>query len=451
MNITIENKDILQWADEYTGLPFHAIICDPPYELGFMGKKWDSSGVAFQKETWASISRHLHPGGFGMAFASTRGFHRMAVAIEDAGLTIHPVIMAYGFGSGFPKATRIDRKVDKDLGLEQEVIEVEDRYNVPSGIVDAGRNKRVRIQRKITRATSEKAKQWEGHRYGLQALKPALEPVIVFQKSYDGKPVDSIVKTGAGAINVDGGRVGTEARWNKSAGNKNLDNRYTVTPISKHSEVEGRECIGRWPANLILTYPEDRKDEVVGAFPGNVRGAVPGTQKKQGQSGSTGGVTYSSDKFGYQKISGFKEEVGSAARFFYNAVHEQIDEADPLYYTAKPSRRERDAGTEGSEQIKQCMTPRAAGQTVLEIMRGNIHPTVKPINLIKYLTTLLLPPVEYAPRRIMVPFAGSGSEMIGAMLAGWEDVVGIERESEYVEIARKRIEHWKSKEESMLF
>lgn len=441
MNITIENKDILQWADEYTGLPFHAIICDPPYELGFMGKKWDSSGVAFQKETWASIARHLHPGGFGMAFASTRGFHRMAVAIEDAGLTIHPVIMAYGFGSGFPKATRIDRKVDKDLGLEQEVIAVEDRYNEPSGIVDAGRNKRVRIQRKITRATSEKAKQWQGHRYGLQALKPALEPVIVFQKPYNGKPVDSIVRTGAGALNIDDGRIGmmTQDEVNRSGMSVRAEG-WGLQPQS----WQGKDPSGRWPANLILTYPADRKDEVREVFP--EAGGGYGTENRadgQGRYGKFSGTTKG-------KVVGYGDS-GSAARFFYNAVHEQIDEADPLYYTAKPSRRERDAGTEGFEQIKQCMTPRAAGQTVLEIMRGNIHPTVKPINLIKYLTTLLLPPVEYAPRRIMVPFAGSGSEMIGAMLAGWEDVVGIERESEYAEIARKRIAHWKSKNESKLF
>lgn len=373
MNVKIEHQDILDWADKYNGPPFHALICDPPYELGFMGKKWDNSGIAFNSNTWASIARHLHPGGFGMAFASTRGFHRMAVAIEDAGLIIHPVIMAWGFGSGFPKATRIKDK-----------------------------------------------KEWEGHRYGLQALKPSLEPIVVFQKPYSGKPVESITRTGAGAWNIDGGRVGTR---DTEAGT------------------------GRWPANLILSYPEERKDEVVGVFP-------------EQRSGGKAGAIYSNENDGIftprgQQSSDFYGSSGSAARFFFNAVHEQIDEADPLFYCAKASRRERDAGLSDlplRQKVFNGKSDHSAGMAEGSVEGKfttqpgrNIHPTVKPVNLIKYLSTLLLPPIEYAPRRIMIPFAGSGSEVVGAMLAGWEEIVGIEREEEYVDIAQRRVEFWGQK------
>lgn len=72
----------------------------------------------------------------------------------------------------------------------------------------------------------------------------------------------------------------------------------------------------------------------------------------------------------------------------------------------------------------------------------NIHPTVKSVKLTQYLATLLLPPPEYAPRRILIPFSGVGSECLGAALAGWEDVVGVEAEAEYVEMARARAAHW---------
>lgn len=119
---------------------------------------------------------------------------------------------------------------------------------------------------------------------------------------------------------------------------------------------------------------------------------------------------------------------GNASRFFFNAgwsyeVAEQLAAADPVRYVAKASRRERDGGLHGH-----CS-----------------HPTVKPITLAKWLATLLLPPVQYAPRRLLVPFAGVGSEMIGAMLAGWEEVLGVEMMPEYVDIARARIAHWQAR------
>ena len=142
---------VLRWARGYSGPPFHALLCDPPYELGFMGKDWDASGVAFRPETWAAFARVLYPGAFLMAFASSRGWHRLACAIEDAGFRIHPSIFGWCFGSGFPKATRI--------------------VDAASGRVSGDPGTRP-----------EAASTWAGHRYGLQALKPALEPIIVAQK-----------------------------------------------------------------------------------------------------------------------------------------------------------------------------------------------------------------------------------------------------------------------------
>ena len=142
--------DVKSFSRHYRGEKFHAMLCDPPYELGFMGRDWDKTGIVFDPATWAGLAEHLHPGGFGMAFASSRSWHRLACAIEDAGLRIHPSIFGWSFGSGFPKATRVK-------GSEA----------------------------------------FEGHRYGLQALKPALEPVIVFQKKYDA-PFPSTLDAMAG-------------------------------------------------------------------------------------------------------------------------------------------------------------------------------------------------------------------------------------------------------------
>ncbi|HUW11898.1 MAG TPA: hypothetical protein VM537_19380, partial [Anaerolineae bacterium] len=110
----IDYADVLEWE----GDQFHAMLCDPPYELGFMGKRWDGTGIAFQSETWAHLAQFLLPGAFGMAFSGSRTWHRLAVAIEDAGLIIHPSIFGWAYGSGFPKATRIDTQVDKRKGYK---------------------------------------------------------------------------------------------------------------------------------------------------------------------------------------------------------------------------------------------------------------------------------------------------------------------------------------------
>ena len=156
------------------------------------------SGIAFRYETWEALAKHLHPGAFGMAFASARGWHRLAVAIEDSGMQIHPSIFGYSYGSGFPKASRIDSQCQKRRG-----------------VVKCQNGKCISNDAMVNLPYAERwywyghEKATEGHRYGLQALKPALEPIIVFQKPYEGKPVECITETGAGALWGDGGRVGT--------------------------------------------------------------------------------------------------------------------------------------------------------------------------------------------------------------------------------------------------
>src|SRR3990167_666391 len=183
--------DVLSFARHYKGPRFHALFCDPPYEMKFMGKKWDNSGISFRKETWEAFSKLLTPGAFLIAFASARGWHRQAVAMEDASLVMHPSVFCLGFsyGSGFPKATRIDSQIDRHAGVEREGVEVEYRsaFN-SSGTNQAFEGETHSRPVKFTKPSTPLAQAWEGHRYGLQALKPALEPILVFQKPYEGKP-----------------------------------------------------------------------------------------------------------------------------------------------------------------------------------------------------------------------------------------------------------------------
>jgi len=108
----INHANIKEWAANYKGELFDGILCDPPYELGFMGKSWDSSGIAFDVEMWADLLRILKPGGHLLAFSGSRTYHRMACAIEDAGFEIRNMYL-YLYGSGFPKSLNVGKATTK--------------------------------------------------------------------------------------------------------------------------------------------------------------------------------------------------------------------------------------------------------------------------------------------------------------------------------------------------
>ena len=221
-----------------------SIVTDPPYGLSFMGKKWDYDvpSVAI----WEQCLRVLKPGGHLLAFAGTRTQHRMACRIEDAGFEIRDMI-AWVYGSGFPKSLDVSKAIDKAAGVEREVVANQHRAATGRGHQGEG-GYAYGETFNITAPATDAARQWQG--WGT-ALKPALEPITVARKPLEGTVAETVLQHGTGAINVDGCRVGTEIRLNQSAGNKNLEHRTTVTPISSHNETDGRECIGRWPANII--------------------------------------------------------------------------------------------------------------------------------------------------------------------------------------------------------
>lgn len=409
--LRIEQADVLEWVKQYKGEPFHALLCDPPYELGFMGKRWDSSGIAFRSETWASFKDILYPGAIGMAFSSSRTWHRMAVAIEDAGFVIHPSIFLWTYASGFPKATRIDSQVDKEAGVEQAVVGEDRKFGkstTEDGSFIYGDYHPVFP---IKRAVTPLAIAWEGHRYGLQVLKPAAEPIIVFQKPYKGKPLRNITESGAGAFNIRGAAIGDRVVSTSGRSDaKHEDSQSLGTNWS--GVVDESERVGLWPANFATVHHPDCGNRCVEGCP--VR------------------------------------ELGENAEFFFSAdwMEEKLEQV--CLYTPKTSQRERDAGLDDfdSQLKRNALTThngtgdfRGVDRKPLAEVK-NYHPTVKPIKLAKWLSTLLLPPDAYAPRRLFNPFCGSGSELIGGMLAGWEEVVGVEMNPEYVSIAKARASWW---------
>ena len=381
-----------------------SIVTDPPYELGFMGKKWDATGVAFNVDVWREAYRVLKPGGHLLAFSGSRTYHRMAVAIEDAGFEIRDQIM-WVYGSGFPKSMAIDKQLDKQLGVEREVVgrnpNSRENSTKDNTLFESGTVGKTDY---ITKPSSEEAKKWEG--WGT-ALKPAHEPIVLARKPLEGTVVNNILKHGVGGINIDDSRVpGEEIPINKlemwSGFGEKVKPEYEQEMNNK----------GRFPANLI----HDGSEEVTELFPRAKGGAYPA---KRGKAVST---TFAS---GQETEGGFRAmgDDGSAARFFY---------------CAKANKRDRNDGLDGFE-VKRPDTRTKTGMGTFDekgvAAQSNHHPTVKPIALMQYLVRLITPPTGI----VLDPFMGSGSTGKACMYEGF-GFIGIDQSEEYVKISQARID-----------
>jgi site-specific DNA-methyltransferase (adenine-specific) len=374
---------------------------------GFMGMKWDRDVPSV--EVWRECLRVLKPGGHLLAFAGTRTQHRMACRIEDAGFEIRDMI-AWVYGSGFPKSLDVSKAIDKAAGAEREVLGP-GRWNHVKGCNDLQSDCLIRPggQHEETAPATPEAQQWAG--WGT-ALKPALEPITVARKPLAGTVAANVLEHGTGALNVDGCRVGDEVTTSILHG-KSSD----AFGIGQKRPTFGTKenPPGRWPANLI----HDGSEEVLTAFPVTTSGSWSGQKTGRG-SANSGDWGKKDREFHWQGDS------GSAARFFY---------------CAKASKADRDEGLDGLEARRTTFadgtglknngdgTPRNQQPS-----NRNHHPTVKPTDLMRYLCRLVTPPGGV----VLDPFMGSGSTGKAAMLEGFR-FIGIEREAEYVEIAKARI------------
>ncbi len=395
----IYTSDCLEVIKTIPDASVDAVVTDPPYGLAFMGKRWDYDVPSV--EVWAECLRVLKPGGHLLAFAGTRTQHRMAVRIEDAGFEIRDMI-AWVYGSGFPKSLDVSKAIDKAAGAEREVVGSklgQPGYSLTDGKGGLygggfGANGTGEGECRITAPATDAARQWSG--WGT-ALKPAMEPITVARKPLIGTVAENVLTHGTGAINVDACKVGTEIRYNPPAGNTGGGNSLNLSAVGMPQGVAGRNTTGRWPANLI----HDGSDEVVNSFPEPQW--IPSDDTDPGH------------------------WHAPAARFFY---------------CAKASKADRDEGCEGMEARNNMRVngPRESEEAKHATKRSNNHPTVKPTDLMRYLCRLVTPPNGI----VLDPFMGSGSTGKAAILEGF-NFIGIEREAEYVKIAQARISAVQSK------
>jgi hypothetical protein len=264
----------------------------------------------------------------------------MAVRIEDAGFEIRDMI-AWVYGSGFPKSLDVSKAIDKAAGAEREVVGVREDFaaRAPKNNFDQfsainpserGINSQAFSAKmgQITAPATPEAQQWQG--WGT-ALKPALEPITVARKPLGEKTVAAnVLAHGTGAINVDGGRVGAET-WTRKGGEYSTPYGSSTTwNISKTPDIN-RTATGRWPANLI----HDGSDEVVGLFPQTSSGLLARHHRVSGSGGASGFLGESMKRDSFDKDYG--NDSGTAARFFY---------------CAKCSKKDRNEGLDSSRTVK---------------------------------------------------------------------------------------------------
>jgi len=386
------NADCIAAMKEMPDNSVDSIVTDPPYELGFMGKSWDASGIAFNIEVWQEALRVLKPGGHLIAFSGSRTYHRMAVAIEDAGFQIRDQIM-WVYGSGFPKSLNISKAIDKAAGAEREVIGKGADYGHQDD-KDIDQQYGFKADYDITAPATAEAKQWQG--WGT-ALKPAHEPMVLARKPIEGTVANNVLTYGVGGLNIDATRVGSEVITTMGGRTSSIvGDERTGKALGMYGESEplNVQHTGRFPANFI----HDGSDEVVALFPDS-KGMQ--TQRSGKNIKVYTGNSLLPSKTEFPEIRLGHNDSGSAARFFY---------------CAKASKRDRNEGA------------------------TNNHPTVKPTDLMRYLCRLITPPAGI----VLDPFMGSGSTGKAAILEGF-DFIGIDQSTEYVEIAKARIE-WAAKE-----
>lgn len=418
---------------------FDACVTDGPYGIGFMGKEWDSfapgreaarivenrakdsdnpnlkgrkrgpasspSAVEYDRSLagqrgfqdfcadWGrEVLRVLKPGAHLISCGAPRSYHRMAAGLEDAGFEVRDCF-AWLFGQGFPKS-----------------------LNLPGGLGTA--------------------------------LKPAYEPIILARKPLRGTVAGNMTQFGTGALNIEACRVGTSkdvpASESRSDGSSGIYGQGIGPGSGKGSGFDAD--VGRWPPNVLLTHSPGCDGECLPDCPvlalDQQSGPAGGSGQASGPTfagGGSGPADFNTRGLNRTEPAPFYGDSGGASRFYPVFSWDPVVDV-PFLYCPKPSRAERDAGCEHlvGRQRDESRDPEAPGANNPRNrggqLRGNFHPTVKPIALMRWLLKLVVPPGG----RVVEPFLGSGTTACAAVDLGI-DLTGIEREAPYLQIARARI------------
>lgn len=404
----IINGDSLEELKALPDCSVDSIVTDPPYGLGntssanvaeclrawaagetwqpkgagFMGKSWDA--WVPPPDLWREVLRVLKHGGHALVFAGSRTQDLMSISLRLAGFEVRDCLM-WLYGSGFPKSHNISLAIDKAAGAEREVIGHQKMTGTARKTADGKAHGCAKAGLSVDRVettielTAPATEAAKQWQGWGTALKPAYEPIILARKPPQGSIANNTLLHGVGGLNIDGCRVETDDE--PTINTKYIPNdKNKIYGQGMGGGVWNKHTQGRWPANILL-------DEIA------------------------------------------LKAMGSTGRY---------------YFCAKASKAEREAGLEGFKgQVLNTLNGGTDGSLpkFATEERKNIHPTVKPLALMRYLCRLITPP----DGTVLEPFAGSGTTLIAAHLEGFK-FIGIERQAEYVEIIKARLDHWQGRD-----
>lgn len=436
-----DSKDLAEVLPENS---VDSMVSDPPAGISFMGQEWDEDKggrdewIAWLAELLRPALRALKPGGHALVWAIPRTSHWTAMALELAGFEIRDV-HHHIFGTGFPKSLNISKAVDKHLGAER-VVTGHYESQLPGGNTfaqdawsQAARENPT--ERRDQPATTTAA--WEG--YGT-ALKPAVEHWILARKPLIGTYAENILAHRTGALNIDGCRIeydeaGPPAAVYSGAKGEGSGQVYGASGKYESNVSE----LGRWPAHLSLGHAPT-------CFPGSCVLGCP-VRLLDEQSGTTKSSKAKTSKLrkdkdniafghglGNMTPSNTYSDKGGASRFFYIAKAPRAEKDAGLDHLEPKRGGEATGRAEGSAGTK---NPRAgAGRTG---GARNFHPTVKSVELMRWLLRLVTPPGGI----VLDVFAGSGTTGVAAIAEGLS-FVGVEKggdAGEYLPIVEGRLRH----------
>jgi DNA modification methylase len=459
----IECKDSLEWLQAQGDLTADIIFADIPYNMGakviikengkpdysvkseFMNK-WNCLGGEYWELWFKEAYRVLKHGGRCLLFSIDRQSFLFRYYACLSGLEATQNLYWY-FISNFPKSSDLSKMIDRSLGAEREVVGEKERqskfnnpdnsgqkYGFDNGIIN------------ITKSNTELGKKYEGIRYSISPLKQTLEEIMVFNKpTKTGSVLHDVIAYENGdntiavnAWNIDNGRVGTEKRFNgKATAKKDTFN------CSFNSDYNGEEVNGRYPAQLFV-------DSAAAEILDEQSGLKKSSPIKNRNNENIDNQNINTKKITTQRsgISIYPDDIGGASKILHHCDF-AVNEFNLLNYCPKTSAYERNAGCDEFKE-KQCnkfQQRKTNGSGNLLNGTGepmpaqNSHPCLKPISLIFRISQLLKMPT---PQKVLFPFAGSGSEIIGFLKAGFIDVHGCEINPEYIDIANARIKYWRS-------
>ena len=410
----IINDDSLEYVKTLEENSVESIVTDPPYELKFMGNKWDSTGISFKKETWETFIRVLKPGGFLLAFGCPKNMHRIVCAIEDAGFIIRDSIY-YMYGTGMAKGQNIGKAIESKLTNGSANTKDFKKLDGIKATTSIGYNN--------THANNDRPNNYNGLEYNKEVffhtkegeyysdfhtqLKPSCEVICVAQKPLSEKTfAENVLKWGTGAFNIGACRISHNEPIKTTNRSKRSDNEVFNDDNcgfdNSKNNIASANPKGRFPTNIIL-------DEEAGKLLDEQSGISKSTGGQSNSVFRTNSTIYRTGKDNIVKKDPGYGDVGGASRFFY---------------CAKASKKEKNLGCEN-------------------LPKGNTHVTVKPLSLMRYLVKLVTPPNG----TVLDPFMGSGTTGIACELEGFK-FIGVEKEKGYYEIAKNRILHHSTRDRS---